>query len=174
MRRTRGSGTKLASRVPCRILTSDSTGRLLISEIKSLSLWLPAAARLDRLRRPIAQQQLVIDRRAWGIRRLIILPRRTIRAAVAGSLSGAGAAVPVMFWDRHTATALCGLAALLIGATILLADAPAVFAPVAGMVAGIGGMALANDERQKLRIAALERRIAQAEWRDSVNRADAA
>ena len=39
------------------------------------------------------------------------------------------------------------------------------------MVGGIAAMALANHERLKLRIEALETRLAQAEWRGGVNRA---
>jgi hypothetical protein len=52
-------------------------------------------------------------------------------------------------------------------------SAPASFAPVLGMVAGVAAVAL-NHERLKLRIAALEQRIAQAEWLDGINRGDAA
>ena len=64
---------------------------------------------------------------------------------------------------------MTGLAVPLVGAAYLLADALALFAPVLGMVAGIG----ANHERLKLWIAALEQRVAQAEWRDGVNRGGA-
>ena len=64
-----------------------------------------------------------------------------------------------------------GLAALVIGGALLLAVAGAAFAPVIGMVGGIAAMALANHERLKLRIEALEKRLAQAEWRSGVNRA---
>ncbi len=62
-------------------------------------------------------------------------------------------------------------AALAAGAAMLLADASAVFAPVTGMLGGIAAMALANHERLKQRIEALETRLAQAEWRGGVNRA---
>ena len=48
-----------------------------------------------------------------------------------------------MRWDRHSLTAFGGIAA----------------------------MALANHERLKVRIEALETRLAQAEWRGGVNRA---
>lgn len=58
-----------------------------------------------------------------------------------------------------------GIAALLIGGALLLAEARAAFLPVLGMVAGIAAMALANHERLKLRIETLEKRLAQAEWR---------
>ena len=58
-----------------------------------------------------------------------------------------------------------GIAALVIGGAMLLADASAVFVPVIGMVGGIAAMALANHERLKLRIEALETRLVQAEWR---------
>ena len=68
-----------------------------------------------------------------------------------------------MRWDRHTLTA--------IGGAMLLADASAVFAPVIGMVGGIAAMTLTNHERLKLRIEALEKRLAQVEWRGGVNRA---
>jgi hypothetical protein len=61
--------------------------------------------------------------------------------------------------------ALGGIAALLIGAALLFAEARASFVPVPGMVAGIAAMALANHERLKLRIGALEKQLAQAEWR---------
>jgi hypothetical protein len=64
-----------------------------------------------------------------------------------------------------------GIAALVIGGALLLADASAVFVPVIGIVGGIAAMALANHERLKLRIEALETRFAQAEWRGEVNHA---
>ena len=38
--------------------------------------------------------------------------------------------------------------------------------PVIGMVGGIAAMALANHERLKPRMDALERRLAQWEWRE--------
>ena len=76
-----------------------------------------------------------------------------------------------MRWDRHTLTAFGGIAALVIGGALLLADARAAFVPVIGVVGGVAAMALANHERLKLRIEALERRLAQAEWRGGVNRA---
>jgi hypothetical protein len=41
-------------------------------------------------------------------------------------------------------------------------------------LAGVAAVASANHERLKLRIAALEQRAAQAEWRNGVNRGDAA
>jgi hypothetical protein len=68
-------------------------------------------------------------------------------------------------------TAFGGIAALFIGGALLLADASAVFVPVIGMVGGIAAMALANHERLKQRVEALEKRLAQAEWRSGVNRA---
>jgi uncharacterized membrane protein YhhN len=76
-----------------------------------------------------------------------------------------------MHWDRLTFTALGGIAALVIGAAMLLEDAGAVFVPVIGMVGGIAAMACASQERLKQRIEALEKRLAQAEWRSGVNRA---
>jgi hypothetical protein len=39
------------------------------------------------------------------------------------------------------------------------------------MVAGVAAIALANHERLKLRIEALETRLTQAEWRGGVNHA---
>jgi hypothetical protein len=68
-------------------------------------------------------------------------------------------------------TAFGSIAALVIGAAMLLADTSAVFVPAIGMVGGIAAMALANHERLKQRIEALEKRLAQAEWRGGVNRA---
>jgi hypothetical protein len=70
-----------------------------------------------------------------------------------------------MRWDRHTLTAFGGLAALAVGGALLLADAGAAFVPVIGMVGGVAAMALANHERLKQRLEALETRLAQAEWR---------
>ena len=55
-------------------------------------------------------------------------------------------------------TAFGGIAALVIGAALLLEDASAVFVPVLGMVGGIAVMALANHERLKQRIEILEKR----------------
>jgi hypothetical protein len=76
-----------------------------------------------------------------------------------------------MRWDRHSLRAFAGIAALVIGGALLLADAGAVFVPVIGMVAGIAVMARASHERLKQRMDALEQRLAQAEWRDGINRA---
>jgi hypothetical protein len=76
-----------------------------------------------------------------------------------------------MRWDRHTLTAFGGIAALVIGGALLLADARAAFVPVIGVVGGVAAMALANHERLKQRIEALEKRLAQAEWRGEINRA---
>jgi hypothetical protein len=63
-------------------------------------------------------------------------------------------------------TAFGGIAALTIGAVLLLEDARPLFAPVIGMVGGIAAVALANHERLKLRMDALEQRLAQREWRE--------
>jgi hypothetical protein len=79
-----------------------------------------------------------------------------------------------MRWDIHTTRAICGLAALLVSGALLLGDAPGLLVPVIGMVVGIAAVARASHDRLKLRIIALEQRIAQAEWRDGVNRGDAA
>jgi hypothetical protein len=67
--------------------------------------------------------------------------------------------------------AFAGIAALVIGGALLLADAGAVFVPVIGMVAGIAVMARASHERLKQRMDALEQGLAQAEWRGGINRA---
>jgi hypothetical protein len=40
------------------------------------------------------------------------------------------------------------------------------FAPVFGMVGGIAALAMANHERLKLRVEALEQRLAQRGWRE--------
>jgi len=75
-----------------------------------------------------------------------------------------------MRWDRHSLTAFGGIAALVIGGAMLLEEASAAFVPVIGMVGGIAAMALANHERLRQRVEALEKRLAQAEWRTGVNR----
>jgi hypothetical protein len=71
-----------------------------------------------------------------------------------------------MRWDRLTFTALGGVAAFLLGIALLVGDERPLFAPVFGMVGGIGALAMANHERLKLRVDALERRLAQREWRE--------
>jgi len=71
-----------------------------------------------------------------------------------------------MRWDRLTFTALGGVAAFLVGIALLLADERPLFAPVFGMVGGIAALAMANHERLKLRVDALEKRLAQREWRE--------
>jgi hypothetical protein len=76
-----------------------------------------------------------------------------------------------MRWDRHSLTAFGGITALVIDGALLLADGSAAFVPVLGMVGGIAAMALANHERLKQRIEALEQRLAQADWRSGINRA---
>jgi hypothetical protein len=67
-----------------------------------------------------------------------------------------------MRWDRHGLTAFGGVAALAIGGAMMLEDANAAFVPVISMVGGIAALALANHERLKLRMSALEQR----EWRE--------
>jgi hypothetical protein len=64
-----------------------------------------------------------------------------------------------------------GIAALVIGGAMLLEDADVAFVPVIGMVGGVAAVALANHERLKQRVEALEQRLAQAEWRSGINRA---
>jgi hypothetical protein len=59
--------------------------------------------------------------------------------------------VRLMRWDRLTLTALGGIAVFLIGAALLLADARPLFAPVIGMIGGIGALALANQARLIIR-----------------------
>ena len=76
-----------------------------------------------------------------------------------------------MRWDRHTLTAFGGVVVLTVGGAMPLEDASAVFVPVLGMVAGGAAMALANHERLKQRVEALEKRLAPAEWRGGINRA---
>jgi hypothetical protein len=71
-----------------------------------------------------------------------------------------------MRWDRLTLTALGGIAALLLSIGLLLEEERPLFAPVFGMVGGIAAMAMANHERLKLRVDALEKRLAQREWRE--------
>jgi hypothetical protein len=68
--------------------------------------------------------------------------------------------------DRLTFTALGGIAAFLMGIGLLLEGERALFAPVFGMVGGIAALVRANDERLKLRVDALETRLAQREWRE--------
>jgi hypothetical protein len=70
-----------------------------------------------------------------------------------------------MRWVRLTFTALGGIAVFLTG-TVLLEDGQALFAPVFGMVGGIAALALANHERLTARVDALEKRLAQREWRE--------
>jgi hypothetical protein len=76
-----------------------------------------------------------------------------------------------MRWDRQSLTAFGGIAALAVGGAMLLEDASAVFVPVIGMVGGVAAMALANHERLKQRIEALEKRLAQVEWLGGINSA---
>jgi len=74
--------------------------------------------------------------------------------------------VPGMRWDRLTFTALGGVAAFLVGIGLLLGDERPLFAPVFGMVDGIGALAMANHKRLKLRVDVLEKRLGQREWRE--------
>jgi hypothetical protein len=71
-----------------------------------------------------------------------------------------------MRWDRLTFTALGGVAAFLFGIALLLGDERPLFAPVFAMVGGIGALAMANHERLRLRVDALEKRLGQREWRE--------
>jgi hypothetical protein len=70
--------------------------------------------------------------------------------------------------DRLTFTALGGIAVFLIGTALLLEDGRALFAPVFGMVGGIAAVASANHERLRERVEALEKRLAQQEWRNGI------
>ena len=74
--------------------------------------------------------------------------------------------MPGMRWDRLTFTALGGVAAFLVGIGLLLGDERPLFAPVFGMVGCIGAVAMANHERLKLRVDALEKRLTQREWQE--------
>jgi hypothetical protein len=80
------------------------------------------------------------------------------------------AIVAGMRWDSLTFTALGGIAAFLMGIALLLEDERSLFAPVFGMVGGIAAVAMANYERLKLRVEALEKRLAQREWREQWKR----
>ena len=71
-----------------------------------------------------------------------------------------------MRWDRLTFMALGGIAAFVLGIASQLEDGRALFAPVFGMIGGIAAIAMANHERLKLRVDALEKRLAQREWRE--------
>ena len=66
-----------------------------------------------------------------------------------------------MRWDRHSLTAFGGIAALAIGSALARGRTSAV-----RPVIGIAALALANHERLKLRMDALEQRLAQREWRE--------
>jgi hypothetical protein len=71
-----------------------------------------------------------------------------------------------MRWDRLTLTALGGIAALLMGIALLIEDERPLFAPVLGMIGGIAAVAMADHERLKRRVDALEKRLEQREWRE--------
>src|SRR5215831_7769489 len=62
-----------------------------------------------------------------------------------------------MRWDRHTLTAFCGIAALLISSAMLFEDGAASLGPIGAMAAGVAAIALAGLDRLKQRIATLER-----------------
>jgi hypothetical protein len=68
-----------------------------------------------------------------------------------------------MRWDRLTLTALGGIAALLLGIVPLLEDERPLFAPVFAMVGGFAVLVIANHDRLRLRVDALEKRLAQRE-----------
>ena len=73
-----------------------------------------------------------------------------------------------MRWDRLTFNALGGIAVFLIGVVLLLEDGRALFASVFGMVGGIAAVTSANHQRLRERVEALEKRLAQQEWRDGI------
>ena len=76
--------------------------------------------------------------------------------------------VPPVRFDRLTYTALGGIAVFLIGVALMLEEGRALFTPVFGMVGGIAAVASANHERLRERVEALEKRLAQREWRDGI------
>jgi hypothetical protein len=57
-------------------------------------------------------------------------------------------------------------AGLLLGIALLLENERSLFAPVFAMVDGIAALVMANHERPRLRVDALEKRLAQREWRE--------
>jgi hypothetical protein len=71
-----------------------------------------------------------------------------------------------MRWDRLTFTALGGTAAFLTGIALQLEGERTLFAPVFVMVGGIAALVMANHGRLRLRVDALEKRLAQSEWRE--------
>jgi uncharacterized membrane protein YfcA len=71
-----------------------------------------------------------------------------------------------MRWDRLTLTAFGGIAGLLLGVALLLEDERSLFAPVVAMVGGFAALVMANHERLRLRVDALEKRLAQRKWRE--------
>ena len=73
-----------------------------------------------------------------------------------------------MRFDRLTYTALGGIAVFLIGVALMLEEGRALFTPVFGMVGGIAAVAAASHERLRERVEALEKRLAQLEWRDGI------
>jgi hypothetical protein len=68
--------------------------------------------------------------------------------------------------DRLTLTALGGIAGLLLGIALLLEDERSLFARVVAMVGGFAALVMANHERLKPRVDALEKRLAQRDWRE--------
>jgi hypothetical protein len=67
---------------------------------------------------------------------------------------------------RQSLMAIGGIVTLVMGGALLREDARLLFAPVLGMLGGLTALALASHERLKLRVEALEQRLAQREWRE--------
>jgi hypothetical protein len=53
-----------------------------------------------------------------------------------------------------------------LGIALLFEDERSLFAPVVVMVGGFAALIMANHERLRLRVDALEKRLAQREWRE--------
>ena len=76
------------------------------------------------------------------------------------------AIVARMGWKSAHRHSPRGIAAFVMGIGLLLEDERPMFAQVFGTVGGIAALAMANHERLKLRVDALEKRLTQREWRE--------